>query len=620
MCGINCIISLSEIQKNIVDTVFSMNARIQHRGPDESTTSVVNEYVAIGVNRLEIVGGAKGSQPIYNEQGTLALVCNGEIYNHKNLQKAYCKAHTFHTMSDVEIILHLYEELGDVFISKLEGQFAFILVDTTRKHVVLGRDRFGILPLFFAHTPGGLLVSSEIKGIIGSELLKNLSFDAQEILNSWFFYGPKAPKTCFHEIQQLPAGTIGTYSYVDKHYAETRYWSPPTRKYIPSRQVSLKTLKRRLETSVKQCLQGSYRAGVYISGGVDSSIIAALTKKLSPQPPILFGIAFTDVAYDERTYQVNLATYLNCALKQVIIRPKDLEHHFMDCVYHVEVPLTRAAPIPLMLLSKLVRKTGVKFVLCGEGADELFLGYPVFEQNLSSIEAKYAEKESFLPYFNSHITGNKYPSKIPNTMVRCSLGRENIDRLRIIEIETKLSRYLLATQGDRVSMTNSVEQRFPYLHTGVVSAAYTLKRNDLITQSLSKVALRNSFKNELPNTLLYRPKKGYLAPDRSLADILVSSAKWSRLFSKERTHEVGIFAYNQLAMLVQKAKAQNTLSEEESRFLIFVSSTHLLYELYINPKTKNNQYDPRISGHHRRSCETTRTNYQKRSHTIPGEF
>ena len=417
-----------------------MNARIQHRGPDESVISVVNEHVAIGINRLEIVGGAKGSQPIYNEQGTIALVCNGEIYNHKKLQKTYCKTHKFRTTSDVEIILHLYEELGDVFISKLEGQFAFILVDTIRKHVVIGRDRFGIIPLFLAHTPDGLLVSSEIKGIMGSQMLKNLSFDSQEILNTWFFYGPKAPKTCFHEIQQLPAGTIATYSYIDKHYIETCYWSPPTKERIQKRRVSLKTLKHQLEISVKQCLQGSYRAGVYVSGGVDSSIIATLTKKLSSQSPILFGIAFSDAAYDERTYQANLATYLNCALKQVIIRPKDLEHHFMDCVYHVEVPLTRAAPIPLMLLSKLVHKTGVKFVLCGEGADELFLGYPVFKRNLSSIEDKYAEKESFLPYFNSHIIGDKYPSKISSTMIRHSLGRENINRLRIIEIETKLYR------------------------------------------------------------------------------------------------------------------------------------------------------------------------------------
>lgn len=564
-----------------------MNARIQHRGPDESLISVVNEHVAIGINRLEIVGGIKGSQPIYNEKGTLALVCNGEIYNHKKLQKKYCKMHKFRTTSDVEIILHLYEELGDAFISKLEGQFAFILVDTIQKHVVIGRDRFGILPLFFAHTPDGLLISSEIKGIMGSQMFKNLSFDAQEILNTWFFYGPKSPKTCFHEIQQLPAGTISTYSYINKRRTETCYWNPPTKEYTQKRRISLKTLKHRLETSVKQCLQGSYRAGVYVSGGIDSSIIAALTKKLSSKPPILFGIAFSDTTYDERTHQASLAAYLHCPLKQIFIRTKDIESHFMDCVYHVEVPLTRSAPIPLMLLSRLVHKTGVKFVLCGEGADELFLGYRVFEQNLSSIEDKYAEKISFLPYFDSQVGGNKYSPEFPNSLFRHSLGQENINRLRIIEIETKLSRYLLTTQGDRVSMANSVEQRFPYLNTDVVSAAYTLKREDLITKTLNKVALRNSLKNELPNTLLYRPKKGYSAPDRSLAKTLVLSTKWSRLFSKKRTCNAGIFVYNQLSKLVHKARTDNALSEEEARFLIFVSSTHLLYEFYINPKTKN---------------------------------
>ncbi len=564
-----------------------MNKSIHHRGPDESKLSIINKYVTIGINRLEIVGGAKGSQPIFNRQGTLVLVCNGEIYNYKKLRELYCKKQVFSTTSDVEIILHLYEKFGNRFISKLEGQFAFILIDTIKKHVLMGRDRFGILPLFYSYVPDGFIISSEIKGIISSKLLKSVSLDSKEILNTWFFYGPESSKTCFRDILQLPAGTISTYSYINKHYDEFRYWNLMTRKHIIGKSVSLKNLKHRLELSISQCLQGSYRAGVYISGGVDSSIVAALTKKKSPQKPILFGIAFDDVNYDERIYQTNLASYLRCPLKQVIIRPIDLENNFMDCVYQVEVPLTRSAPIPLMLLSRLVHKNGLKFVLSGEGADECFLGYPVFNQNLSSIEAKYKEKRSFIPYFKSHIVDKKIFSKIYNTLVRRSMGKKNINRLRTIEIETKLSRYLLATQGDRVSMANSVEQRFPYLNTAVVSAAYTLKRDSLITETLSKMALRNSLVNELPDMLLYRPKKGYSAPDQSLANILINSTKWSKLFSKEQTLEVGIFDYNKLNYLVQKAKNQNRISEEQSRFIIFVSSTHLLYELYVSPIKKN---------------------------------
>lgn len=149
MCGINCIVSLSRTQKNLSKRISLMNSRITHRGPDETTIAVVDKHIVMGFNRLEIVGGEKAKQPIYNKEKTLVLICNGEIYNHKNLQKKYCKKHTFSTTSDAEIILHLYEEMGDAFVSKLEGQFAFILFDKKQKRIIFGRDRFGILPLFF---------------------------------------------------------------------------------------------------------------------------------------------------------------------------------------------------------------------------------------------------------------------------------------------------------------------------------------------------------------------------------------------------------------------------------------------------------------------------------------
>ena len=567
-----------------------MNSRITHRGPDETTIAVVDKHIVMGFNRLEIVGGEKAKQPIYNKEKTLVLICNGEIYNHKNLQKKYCKKHTFSTTSDAEIILHLYEEMGDAFVSKLEGQFAFILFDKKQKRIIFGRDRFGILPLFFTHIPDGIIISSEIKGLMASGLVKDLSFDVQEVINTWFFYGPNPPKTCFKTIIQLPRSTLAVYSYAQKKYSESPYWSLSTTKVTLSRKKSiLKNIESYLEASVKQCLQGSYRVGAYISGGVDSSIIATLIKRFSRNRPILFGVAFADEVFDERKYQIDLAKYLNCELRQVIINPKDLEDNLVDYIYHTETPITRTAPIPFMLLSKLAHTSKVKFVLCSEGADELFLGYPVFKDNLSSIEAKRKKKTAFLKYFNPEIKVDRNNKKIYKDLTKNSLGQDSPNRLRLVEINTKLSRYLLATQGDRMSMANSIEQRFPYLNSNVVSVACTLKKDDLIDELLSKLALRDAFENKLPNEFLYRPKKGYLAPNKLLAQSLISSVKWSRLFSKRQIYKIGIFVYDQLKTLIQKGKKLDNLSEEEAQFIIFVSSVHLLYELYIDRAKKKNK-------------------------------
>lgn len=568
MCSINLILDPSRQEETLKSSIRAMNKVSSHRGPD-SSTDLVLDSIALGFNRLEIVGGKRGRQPISNEDHTLFLVCNGEIFNYKNLRNRYLKKHRFVTTSDTEVILHLYEEFGVNFLSKLEGQFAFILVDKKNNKIIMARDPFGILPLYYFQGESKLIVSSTIKSIFASMLVIP-KINVKGLAETWFFYGPRSPNTCFDKVLQLSPGSVGVYDVHTKKNKITKYWNFPT---IVNNSRNKKKLKVLLEESIKRRVQGSYRPGVYISGGLDSAIIAYLVKRISRLRPIFFGIKFENESLDESFYQKLLSEYLNCKLVLITAKNQIIVKNIKDCVMQAETSLIRTAPIPMMLLSKIVRKRKLKFILCGEGADELFMGYPVFLKNRSSFEDKWLENLKYLKVFkNSHIKA--YIKGQFLTLVKTK-------SLRKKEIDTKLSNYLLSTQGDRVSMANGIEQRFPYLDLNVVNFALNIPEKFLLKDVRTKEILRKEFRNSLPEIIVNRVKQGYLAPDVEVVSLILKSTGLKRFISLETTKSAGIFSYKEILDLVKRIDG-GEVSESLSRFLLFVLTSHMLKYYFVD--------------------------------------
>jgi len=560
MCGIHLVAGV-EREQALVATKKMVSA-CSYRGPDENTT-VEFDDVAMGFNRLQIVGGENGKQPISNEDGSLVIVGNGEVFNYRDLKSSHEKPHDYGTESDIEVLLHLYEEQGINFLGRIEGQFSVAIYDKNLNKIILARDRWGITPIFFSQQNRHLIVSSSAKAIIDTGLI-DVRLDPIGLAESWSLYGPTPPRTCFDSISQLPPGCYAEY---DQDTGELAI-----RPYLPEPSNTALELRDALQESVIRRMQGEHGLGVYVSGGVDSSIIAALANKAADSKPILFGISFKEAAYDESRYQRILARYLDCELRTVLVDVEDIIDNISKCVRFAESPLIRTAPVPMMLLSKEVRRAGIKFVLCGEGADELFAGYPVFSNGKSSVSDKWRE----LSIFNECFVSNKVVPAVQISFENVTGLGDGLAGIRNQEIATKLSRYLLVNQGDRMAMANSVEQRFPFLDNKVYDVAFSLKHEELVTKLGGKLHLRQAFADILPEELINRRKQGFLSPDFLIAKTLLERGVLQSTLNTENCKRVGIFKYSKIKEILN-----NMDSEAKGRFLIFAYSTHLLHRLVL---------------------------------------
>jgi asparagine synthase (glutamine-hydrolysing) len=563
MCGIHLI--AGEARSVATARVEKMTKISAHRGPDVVST-YEDEEVVIGFNRLEIVGGLHGAQPITNADNSLVLVGNGEIFNYKELDKGY----RYKTASDLEIALHLYEEHGVNFIDRLEGQFSFVIFDKSKRKLLFARDRWGITPLYYTQVGKKLLLSSSIRALFRSGTLGDMSLDPIGLAEHWYLYGPTPPRTVFKNIYQIPPGSFAEYD-LDSRVIVTRSYldsvlPQPVANYNEADATTM--LRTTLSESVRARLQPDKRPGVYVSGGVDSSIIAAIVNQSSVIKPKLFGIGFTDKLFDESAYQKQLADHLGCELVNIFIGTQDIVENIEKCIEFTESPLIRTAPVPMMLLSQKVRESGIKYVLCGEGADELFAGYPVFQKGTSSVQDKWHELSMFAPFFINESVTQKVSSNFDKV-------GSSLHELRSHEINTKLSRYLLVNQGDRVAMANSVEQRFPFLDSAVAELAASLSDDLLINdEHQGKHILRKAFDGSLPQNLIDRKKKGYLTPDLQVVKELLKKGKIDEILSESACKKVGMFDYVQLSSL-----AANIDTEIKARFLLFAYSTHLLIRM-----------------------------------------
>ncbi len=614
---------------------------MRHRGPD-SVGVYTNGPVGLGHARLSIIDLVGGDQPIHNENNTIWIVFNGEIFNYPELRiELISRGHRFYTQTDTEVLIHLYEEKGVEMFHDLNGQFAFAMWDQSKETLLLGRDRVGIRPLFFCHRPGQLVFGSEIKAIFADNTIPR-KIDPHTLSDIFTCWAPLETKTSFEGIEQLPPGHYAIFS---KSGIEThRYWtlSYPDAEAEENRTIQdwSDDLNFLLKDSTKIRLRADVPVGAYLSGGIDSSYISALVKQNFNNRICTFSVGFEDKRFDESKFQKMAVASIGTDHKEVICSDSDIGEIFPQVIWHTETPMMRTAPAPLLKLSKLVRESNYKVVLTGEGADEIFAGYDIFKEDKvrrfwshapeSKIRPMLLKKlypdiflqeneraqqflfgffrksiESVTSPVYSHLIRWQNTTQLKN-FFSPELSRTTADlntfidrftaglppdfmrwhplsRAQYIENKIFLSNYLLSSQGDRMSMANSIEGRYPFLDYRVIEFACRIPHKYRMRGLEEKYILKKAADGLLPPQLIQRPKKPYRAPISSCFFGEVSPAYVALLLSEEAIKSKGYFDHRKVARIAAKC-IQNRgqlLSERENMALVAILSTQLLDHLFI---------------------------------------
>ena len=639
MCGIAGIL---ERKGGVVDPVMlhRMVASLSHRGPDDQGVHI-KENVGLGHARLSIIDLAGGRQPMSNPQGTIWITFNGEIFNYVELRAGLVnRGWRFLTKSDTEVILRLYEEMGEDCVQELNGQWAFAIWDTRKKKLFLSRDRMGVRPLFYARTADRLLFASEIKALFAASTDLDRRIDLRALDQIFTFWVTLPPRTAFEGVSQLPPG----HSMVVQgdRIEIVKYWQP---NYEPEGTadspgiIKLRTeeLLSLLEDATRIRLRSDVPVGAYLSGGIDSSLITALIQRVHKGRLRTFSVAFDDAEFDESLYQKSASAFLSTDHHQVRCSYGDIGQVFPQVIWHAEQPILRTAPAPLFQLSALVRESGFKVVLTGEGADEVLGGYDIFKeakirrfwaqnpgsrirpvllrrlypymQNLRTLSDAYlksffhvTESELQSPFF-SHLPRWNLTSalkKFFSEAVRSELASQDVysdlsDALpekyadwphfcqaEYLEAAYLLPGYILSSQADRMAMAHSVEGRYPFLDHRVVKFASRLSPALKMKVLSQKFLLKQAAKGLIPAEIIRRPKQPYRAPDGKSFFQPQALPYVEEFLSPESIKRNGIFAPPAVAALVKKFKAGRAIGVKDNMALVGILSTQLLTESFIH--------------------------------------
>ncbi|HPI32156.1 MAG TPA: asparagine synthase (glutamine-hydrolyzing), partial [candidate division Zixibacteria bacterium] len=382
MCGIAGYFQLESPRPPDRALIGRMVNTLHHRGPDEFG-AYLDDRCVLGQARLSIIDLAGGSQPMCNEDGSLWITFNGEIFNYLELREELVGAgHVFRTRCDTEVIIHAYEQWGRDCLTRFNGQWAFVLYNRRDRSLFFARDRLGVRPLFYAVHGGAFYFASEIKAIFcAPEIPRRLDLKGLDEIFTWWTTAP--PRTAFEGIHELEAGACGVVR--NGRVRTERYWSmefPETfdrRRPVESWAEELHAL---LVDAVRLRLRADVPVGAYLSGGLDSSATTALIRHFTDTRVESFSIAFQDKAYDESPFQRQMAEHLGTNHHVVTCTYRDIAENFPAVIRHTERPIVRTAPTPLFLLSRVVRENNFKVVLTGEGSDEILGGYDIFKETM----------------------------------------------------------------------------------------------------------------------------------------------------------------------------------------------------------------------------------------------
>ncbi len=639
MCGIAGIINFNEPEDK-QDLLKKMIGLVRHRGPDASGM-YLNGPAGLAHARLSIIDLSGGDQPIHNEDKSIWIVFNGEIFNYPELRNDLVnKGHQFSTHSDTEVLVHLYEEHGTKMFQMLNGQFAFAIWDTQKETLLLGRDRVGIRPLFYHLANNRMIFGSEIKSLFAdTQIPRRLDPRVMsEIFTSWT---PAASGTAFKNIHQIPPG----------HFAQVSKDKLDIRPYWCLSFDQAETEERALSDWVEQFsslildatrirLRADVPVGAYLSGGIDSTYISSLVKQNYNNRLSTFSVMFTDKRYDEASFQKTAIDSLNTEHHDIECSEADIGNAFPKIIWHTETPIFRTAPAPLFQLSKLVRETNFKVVLTGEGADEMFAGYNIFKEdrvrrfwakqpnstmrpallaklypyifdrddtrsnifvekffkkNLESTESPVYSH--LLRWQNTsqiqHFFSDEYRSRMPGigdfierytaTLPDEYKSWHPISQAQYTESSLFLSNYLLSSQGDRMAMANSVEGRYPYLDHRVMEFATKVPAKFKMNGLTEKYILKKAAQGTIPQVLIDRPKQPYRAPISRCFFGEEPLGYVDEMLSEEKLKDYGYFDEKKVTRL--KAKCQKgggqLLSERENMAVVGILSTQLLHHHFI---------------------------------------
>ena len=560
MCGIAGIAGADPSWKADERTVRRMCRAIVHRGPDDEGVAVLGA-AGLGMRRLSIIDLAGGHQPIHNEDATVWVVFNGEIYNFQELRaELEAKGHRFATHSDTEVIVHLYEDLGAECVQKLRGMFAFAVFDTKARRLLLARDRLGIKPLHYALWQDRLLFGSEIKSLLA--VAPGLAQpDAAGLLQYFQFGYIPDPATAFAGVHKLPPGHV--LEFAAGRISVRRYWDLPAFSTHPpaSEEECLEELERRLEHAVRIRLISEVPLGAFLSGGTDSSVVVALMARASGRPVKTFTIGFEHADFDEAAYARKVAERFGTEHCELLVQA-DIQATVTRLTRMLEEPFADSSMIPTFFVSELARRH-VTVVLSGDGGDELFAGYDRYRVNLqrlgfdhlppwagalyrdgvhpwlpastkgrrfvynatlpvaerylddiSYLSASDRDRDIFTPDFLAAARSLPSPLEPFRELLRAAPATDRLSRLLYLDTKTYLPADIL-TKVDRMSMAVSLEARVPILDHKVVEWVTGLPPEWKLRNGQAKYLLRKLAERlGVPREVLYRPKQGFALPLR----------------------------------------------------------------------------------------------------------
>jgi len=609
-----------------------------HRGPDDEGI-YTDGAVGIGMRRLSIVDLATGHQPLSNEDGTVWIVFNGEIYNHAALrEKLQALGHQYSTHSDTETIVHLYEEYGTGCVQHLRGMFAFAIWDARRQRLFIARDRLGIKPLYYRLTSEQIVFGSEIKVVVAGSR-SGVEFD-RTVLPEYLAFGYLSGEQTFYaEIRKLMPGH---WMEVDRngHVHIERYWDLPANQNEGSQPESyyIQTFREMLEQAVSSHLMSDVPLGVFLSGGVDSSAVAALMTKIRRAPVETFSVGYSEDEYSELPYARIVAQHLNSIHHEVLVSQQNFFDTLPQLIRHEDEPIVWPSSVPLYFVARLAHER-VKVVLTGEGADETLAGYTRYAFTLKNaawdriyrnvvpdairrgirgsiadstwIGATLRRKLShtflarngsswasfyFDNFFSAFSESDQSGLLTKNLQQQCAAGAayhnvlqywedssgEMLHRLLYTDIKTYLVELLM--KQDNMSMAASIESRVPFLDHPLVEFATNIPQNLQLGGFAGKRILKKAVEDLLPHSILYRPKLGFPTPwSRWLAGPRFDSIR--KLLLEPRSMERGLFERSAMEQLFEEHRSKHRDHSDRIWRLLNL-------ELWHRVCLENEQYQP----------------------------
>ncbi|HVE57919.1 MAG TPA: asparagine synthase (glutamine-hydrolyzing) [Pyrinomonadaceae bacterium] len=620
MCGIAGWINLenNRVANHSEAVLHAMCERMKHRGPD-SEGLWLDERVALGMRRLSIIDLATGEQPVYSEDKQIVVVMNGELYNFREVRASLEKlGHKFETQTDTEILPHLYEEYGEAMLEHINGMFAFALWDKRKEKLLIARDRFGEKPLYYGVFDGKLIFASEPK-----VLLANASVKAEINTNALrqflsFDYVP-APHSIYKGISKLPAAHFLT---VEKGETKTRrYWNLSWNKNgnTPSIEKAAEELRELLADSVRMRLVADVPLGILLSGGVDSSSVAAFATQFSTEKVKTFSIGFEEDSFDESKFARQVATHLGTEHYEEKLSVEKAADLISEIGTWLDEPMSDGSLIPTFLLSRFVRKH-VTVALGGDGGDEIFAGYPMYfahkVANIYNSVPQFLRNGLIEPIVNNLPVSNKNLSfdykakrfvaaskydvvtrhhswfgsfsideqsnllskdvlaatsndiyKDAKELLEICDAQSEIERMQFLDINYYMAEDIL-TKVDRASMAVSLEVRAPFLDPRIAQFAASIPLEYKLKGNKGKYILKKAVEPFLPKNILHRPKKGFGIP---IADWLKGRLNplMHELLDSKRLKEQGLFDEKFVQKIIKEHET-NAVSHHKQLWTLLV--------------------------------------------------